>query len=187
MGGGRKTGIDALARASGRSPPHGGVYSGFGNERAKPLVFPPGSPRDPASNGTLAGGAKPPDALRARKCASGRPAMREARVPAGQDRKRRPLRSAKRGTECVRNSRSTSPAPDRHPDGPGLQARSAPADRAGRPKGSGQTHRHPPLAFHYNRRQHSALVRLNRRIFEAMSRCRIANTEAQSYCYGIWR
>ena len=39
MGGGGKTGIDALARASGHSPPHGGVYSGLGNERAKPLVF----------------------------------------------------------------------------------------------------------------------------------------------------
>ena len=54
-------------------------------------------------------GAKPPDALRARKCASGRPAMREARVPAGQHRKRCTLRSAQRGTECVlQNSRSTS-------------------------------------------------------------------------------
>jgi len=39
MGGGGKTGIDALARASGHSPPHGGVYSGLGNERAKPLAF----------------------------------------------------------------------------------------------------------------------------------------------------
>jgi hypothetical protein len=28
-----------MARASGHSPPHGGFYSGFGNERAKPLVF----------------------------------------------------------------------------------------------------------------------------------------------------
>jgi len=54
MGGGGETGIDALARASGHRPPHGGVYSGLGNERAKPLAFPPGSPCDPAGNGTLA-------------------------------------------------------------------------------------------------------------------------------------
>ena len=81
-------------------------------------------------------GVKPPDALRARKCASGCPAIREARVPAGQHRKHRTLRSAQRGTECVcQCSRSTSHAPDRLPDGPGLQARSAPADRAGRPLG----------------------------------------------------
>lgn len=94
-------------------------------------------------------GAKPPDALRARKCASGHPAMREARAPAGQHKKRRTLRSAKRGTECVRNgSRSTSAAPDRHPDGPGLQARSAPADRAGRPKGS-QTASQPVVFAKY--------------------------------------
>ena len=39
--------------------------------------------------------------------------------------------------ECdPRKSRSFSHTPDRHPNGPGLKARSAPADRAGRPKGS---------------------------------------------------
>jgi hypothetical protein len=53
--------------------------------------------------------------------------------------KRRTLRSAQRGTECDPTpSRSSSHAPDRHPDGPGLQARSAPADRAGCPRGSGE-------------------------------------------------
>ena len=41
MGGGGKTEIDALARASGHRPPHGGVYFGLGNERANPLAFPP--------------------------------------------------------------------------------------------------------------------------------------------------
>jgi alpha-L-arabinofuranosidase len=41
MGGGGKTEIDALARASGHRPPHGGVYFGLGNERAKPLAFLP--------------------------------------------------------------------------------------------------------------------------------------------------
>lgn len=39
MGGGGKIEIDALARASGHRPPHGGVYFGLGNERAKPLAF----------------------------------------------------------------------------------------------------------------------------------------------------
>ena len=39
MGGGGKAEIDALARASGHRPPHGGVYFGLGNERAKPLAF----------------------------------------------------------------------------------------------------------------------------------------------------
>jgi hypothetical protein len=48
------------------------------------------------------------EALRARKCASGHPAMSEARVPAGQRQTRRTLRSAQRGTECVKQiSRST--------------------------------------------------------------------------------
>jgi hypothetical protein len=49
-------------------------------------------------------GAKPPDAPRARKCSSGHPAMREARVPAGQHGKLRTLRSAQRGTECDRKA-----------------------------------------------------------------------------------
>ena len=58
----------------------------------------------------------------------------------GSAQRRRALRSAQRGTERVRKpSRSSSPAPDRHPDGPGLLARFAPADRAGRPKGSAAT------------------------------------------------
>jgi hypothetical protein len=68
------------------------------------------------------------------------PAGRPARGPVGQRasgqsrggsvsgsaQKRRTLRSAKRGTECdFRKSRSSSPAPDRHPNGPGPQARFA--------------------------------------------------------------
>lgn len=66
---------------------------------------------------------KKTEALRARKCASGHPAMSEARVPAGQHQKRRTLRSAQRGTECdFGKSRSLSHAPDRHPNGPRLQA-----------------------------------------------------------------
>ena len=64
----------------------------------------------------------------------------------GSDQKRRTLRSAQRGTECVsQTSRSADPAPDRHPNGPGHQARSASADRAGRPEGS-------PIIKQYPRR-----------------------------------
>jgi hypothetical protein len=40
MGRGGESGIAALARASGQSPPHGGGYFRFGNERVNPLVFP---------------------------------------------------------------------------------------------------------------------------------------------------
>jgi len=63
MGWGGKSEIVALARASGRSPPHGGGYFRFGNERAQPLAFPPNrqteavslpQPQRGTSNGTLA-------------------------------------------------------------------------------------------------------------------------------------
>ena len=147
MGGGGKTGIDALARASGhverpsRAARFGrtlaatrGCLFWIGEREGKALGVPARIAPRSRQKRHPCNGAKPPGALRARKCASGRPAMREARVPAGQDRKRRTLRSAQRGTECDCNpSRSTSPAPDRHPDGPGLQARSASADRAWSP------------------------------------------------------
>jgi hypothetical protein len=36
MGGGGKTGIDSLERASGQSPPHGGIYSGLGTRGQSP-------------------------------------------------------------------------------------------------------------------------------------------------------
>ena len=64
------------------------------------------------------------------------PGKERGKSASGSAQKRRTLRSAQRGTECdVEKSRSSSPAPDRHPNGPGLQARSAQADRAGRPIG----------------------------------------------------
>ena len=64
-----------------------------------------------------------PDALRADLWASGRPTRRVVRVLAGQPKNTAPSRSAKRGKECdLRKSRSLSHAPDRHPDGPRLQA-----------------------------------------------------------------
>ena len=40
MGGGGKTGIDSLARASGHSPPHGGVYFRFREREGKALGVP---------------------------------------------------------------------------------------------------------------------------------------------------
>jgi integrase len=93
------------------------INAALGNERAKPLAFLPGSPCDPASNGTLA--RRDADGWRARtrnvgvgcratarhcspsaRAPCAHPARREARVLAGQDRRRRTLRSAQRGTEC---------------------------------------------------------------------------------------
>ena len=129
-----------LARCPGAGqraqPATRGCLFRFGEREGKALGVPARSAPRSRKHRHPCNGAKPPDALRARKCASGRPAMREARVPAGQDRKRRTLRSAQRGTECVLQlSRLISPAPDRHPAGPGPRARSAPADRAGCPAG----------------------------------------------------
>jgi hypothetical protein len=119
MGGGGKTGIDALARASGRSPPHGGVYSGLGNERANPLAFPPiketgpvrlpqpqrGIHTAPSHGATQTRGVAASQAgtrllsqrvSAASPCESApvaRPARREARVPAGQPKDFAPSRS----------------------------------------------------------------------------------------------
>jgi hypothetical protein len=111
MGGGGKTEIDALARASGHRPPHGVVYFGLGNERAKPLAFLPnrnsavrrskrrasGSPTSAPSHGATPTGdvsasrahdkAVAPEVQRRNRSdsASGaHPARREARAPAGQ-------------------------------------------------------------------------------------------------------
>ncbi len=60
------------------------------------------------------------------KWASGRPAMREARAPAGQHKNTAPAGARSAGPSASSgNSRSACRAPDRHPDGPGRQARSA--------------------------------------------------------------
>lgn len=104
MGGGGKAESLPLARASGRAATATrGNYSALGNERAKPLAF-------PLNKGNGAGQApsaamrhigrhpctvrRQPDALRAGLWASGRPVSREARVPAGQNKKAAPSRSA---------------------------------------------------------------------------------------------
>ena len=126
-------------------PPHGGVYSASGNERAKPLAFPANRKRScqaPISRNAAQATAPLHDAKPAGWCARAivrqRPSGHErGKSASGSGRKRRPLRSAQRGTECVhQNSRSADPAPDRYPHGPGHQARFAPANRAGRPQGS---------------------------------------------------
>lgn len=85
-----------------------------------------------------------PDALRPGLWASGRPARREARVPAGQHKERRTLRSAQRGIECVLgNSCSFSAghrgrpcASDRH-----RQAETAKAARWSEPAQTGSRNR----------------------------------------------
>ena len=134
MGGGGKTGIDALGAGQRAQPATRGRLFRFGEREGKALGVPARIALRSSQKRHPCNGAKLPGALRARKCASGRSAMREARVPAGQRRRRRTLRSAQRGTECdCQSSRSTSAAPDRYPNGPGLQARSASADRAWSP------------------------------------------------------
>ncbi len=93
MGRGGKSGIAALARASGRvvTATRGRLFR-FGNERATPSVFLLNNATEavslpPLRCGTRTAplhGATQTDALRAGLWASGRPARREARVPAGQ-------------------------------------------------------------------------------------------------------
>jgi hypothetical protein len=154
MGGGGKTGTDALARASGQSPPHGGVCSGLGTRGQSPLAFPslrhlrrqalPRAASAAHRNGALArrdadGRCVGKPSARQGCCiadaapltqSSARPAL--ARQEERRERLRvstkmpRPQERRMRGTERVlKHSRSSYPAPDRHPDGPGLQARSA--------------------------------------------------------------
>ena len=163
MGGGGKTGIDAQARASGHRPPHGGVYFRFREREGKALGVPAqteteaisrpspqrGKDRHPCgrrdADGRCGGkrsgdkavvpkGAAPPVPRESAPVA--RLARIEARVPCGSAKQHRALGSAKRGKERDLNfSRSAPTAPDRHPNGPGPQARSASADRAGCPTG----------------------------------------------------
>ena len=100
-GRGRVSRIVALARASGQSPPHGGNYSALGNERAKPLAFPPirkrsrsGSHNRNAAQATAPlHGATPTNGVRAQLCASAHRARRDASVPAGQSKNAPPSRS----------------------------------------------------------------------------------------------
>ena len=72
MGWGGKSGIVALARASGRSPPHGGNYFRFGNERVKPSVLPLIRRTEPV--GLPSAATRHKDGTLARRNAAGRPA-----------------------------------------------------------------------------------------------------------------
>jgi hypothetical protein len=122
MGWGGKSGIVALARASGQSPPHGGDYFRFGNERAKPLAVPARTGMEAISLPQPQRGTR--TAPLQRCDAAGRP----ARGPVGQRasgksggksasgsvRKRRTLKE-RSGKECdLESSRSTSAALDRY-------------------------------------------------------------------------
>ena len=140
-----ETGIDALARASGHRPPHGGVYFRFREREGKA----PGVPIR-----TNEGGDQPPIAAARRTDRHPCPARRR-RTPCARAWGPAGVRQGERQA-CQRVSPNTPrpqerkardrarqypfphslPAPDRHPDGPRPQARSAPADRAGRPQGS---------------------------------------------------
>ena len=109
----------------------------FGNEGAKPLVFPPqgSQPRSARITAPLHG-ATPPGGLRARQCASARRARREARVPAGQFKNAAPpgARSAGRSASFS-NSRSTLNCSRSSPGWAGTTGPVREADRAGRPQG----------------------------------------------------
>ena len=139
---------------AGVSPPHGGVYLRFGNERAKPLVFPPTIRMRRQALPQAASAAHRNGALARRvedgRCV-GKPSARQgcciadvapltqaspqpARARQEERRERQRVGSkTPRPQERKARDRARLPdtpaqleaAPDRHPDGPGLQARSA--------------------------------------------------------------
>ena len=108
-GGGKAESLPRRGPAVAQRLPHGGDYSALGNERAKPLAFPPirkrsrsGSPgRTAAQRRHPCMARRQPDALRADLWASGRPASREARVPAGQHKNAAPLGAQSAGQSAT--------------------------------------------------------------------------------------
>jgi hypothetical protein len=91
-GGGKAESTPWSGPAGAQRPPHGGDYSALGNERAKPLAFPPnrngGDQAPPAATRQRqrhpCATRRQSDVLRPGLWASGRPASRGARAPAGQ-------------------------------------------------------------------------------------------------------
>lgn len=119
----------------------GASISGFGNERAKPLVFPPGIVLRSREDRHPCNGAKLTEALRARSVRQGASGNERGKSACGLAQERRALRSMTAGyagqSASTRNSRSASTAPDRHPDGmkPPRGFSRAQRDRAGSPLG----------------------------------------------------
>ena len=118
-GRGRVSGIDALARASGRAATatRGRLFR-FGKREGKALGVPAnqtnGADQAPAAatrhnNGTLATARSQPDGVRAQLCASAHPAMREARAPAGQHKNAAPSGARSAGQSA--SARTPAPLP----------------------------------------------------------------------------
>ncbi len=141
---GGKTGIAALARTIGNSPSNGDSCSGLGTTGRRPWRSRRLAKRSSKHIGTLAR-AQPPDALRPGLWASGRPAMSEARVPAGQHK-----RSAPSGAGQRPAGQSASTKPSRSASlllivtrmGRDYRPGSPEANRAGRPQGSASSANH---------------------------------------------
>jgi hypothetical protein len=169
MGGGGKTEIDALARASGLRPPLGGVYFGLGNERARPLAFLANrncagqaltEPRKRITITVPSHGATPPGdvtASRARdkavapkvqrrhrsESASGaHPARREARAPAGQPENTAPSGACSAGQSATLGFPLIITCSRSLPEWAETTGSVRAADRAGRPKGSASHKNH---------------------------------------------